>query len=392
MRASAALDRLRPQHYFLTGYVGRGTDPDPMRPAGLGPLPGDQPHWGSLDLRPDPTRLDGYAILGTQERMRTGVYLGESLDGRSPRLQRLLGNRLALSLGSRVPTLRSHLLDLYVQHARRDGTRWMPVSRTSQGRYTLMLGPDVLFDVSELAGGISGKYEDFPRPGHPGSVLLYETFNTADSDTLGPVYTWTELQNDIDIVSNAAEGQSSGIRDTARCDTAMTNEHHRIKGAVSTFPSGMLTTKVSQPGVFARKDNSATLTYYLLTLVYGAGALNAVISKVIANTLTILFTGPGIIYGASGASPFGFYCDGSVLWAFVEDDNFESNLVFQCVCSDTAITGATFKYGGIRFFRTDTTVTKARIDEWHGDDWIGQQIVSGAWYPWNTRVSGGMRD
>ena len=40
--------------FYLAPYIGAGTRDDPFRPRGS-----DQPGWSAIDLRPDPSRLDG---------------------------------------------------------------------------------------------------------------------------------------------------------------------------------------------------------------------------------------------------------------------------------------------------------------------------------------------
>lgn len=54
----------------------------------------------------------------------------------------------------------------------------------------------------------------------PHQTTLNETFNTADSDTVGPTYTWTEVSGDADIVSNEVSyiTQNSSLLQTTRAE------------------------------------------------------------------------------------------------------------------------------------------------------------------------------
>ena len=64
-------------HYYLVPYLGEGTDRNPFRPDGS-----DQPGWSAIDLRPDVTVLDGFALLALPVREDTPErrYLGDALD------------------------------------------------------------------------------------------------------------------------------------------------------------------------------------------------------------------------------------------------------------------------------------------------------------------------
>ncbi len=90
-------------------------------------------------------------------------------------------------------------------------------------------------------------------------ATLTESFNTADSDTLGPDNTWVEDNGDFDIVSNKAEVITTPaiVFAEARIATSLSTDNHSVQAKVeSTAASGAA-------GVMARKDASSTRTYYL---------------------------------------------------------------------------------------------------------------------------------
>ena len=94
------------------------------------------------------------------------------------------------------------------------------------------------------------------RDGHSGPLphdtTITESFNTGDSDTLGPDLSWTELEGDWDIVTNAAEVASASGQQVV------------IKNIVGSASANR--------GVIARKDSSATLSYYHFDAADNGGA------------------------------------------------------------------------------------------------------------------------
>ena len=92
-----------------------------------------------------------------------------------------------------------------------------------------------------------------------------ESFNTGDSDTLGPDQSWTELEGDIDIVSNRC--QSIASRPVARCDTALNSDDHYAQADI--YDSGS-----ADYGLLIRKDGTGTLTHYQATVEDGASKIN----------------------------------------------------------------------------------------------------------------------
>jgi hypothetical protein len=89
-------------------------------------------------------------------------------------------------------------------------------------------------------------------------ATVTETFNTADSDTLGPVATWTEDLGDFDVVSNKCQLVTAAA--VAWVGNLTTVDHEvsvKVESSAITAPNS------NAEGVIARKATSALQTYYL---------------------------------------------------------------------------------------------------------------------------------
>lgn len=131
-----------------------------------------------------------------------------------------------------------------------------PVGNPRRGHYKKLLGTWRLkYQVMDYRVFIP---PDLPDEGflEPDTTIT-ESFNQADSDTLGPDLTWVEIDGDIDVVSNAAELQS-GNNAFARADTDLSSDDHYAQ-AVGVNASSM----DGSVAVGCRASTSAT-TYYRL--------------------------------------------------------------------------------------------------------------------------------
>jgi hypothetical protein len=88
-------------------------------------------------------------------------------------------------------------------------------------------------------------------------TVLTESFNKADADTLGPDQTWVEDLGDIDVVSSRAQ-HTTGTT-FARVTTSLATDDHYVQATVRANTDGDC-----NPGVAARKEASATLTFYMV--------------------------------------------------------------------------------------------------------------------------------
>ena len=89
-------------------------------------------------------------------------------------------------------------------------------------------------------------------------AIITESFNKADSDTLGPDLTWTELAGDFDVVSNTCR-TAVNVACLARADSNLSTEHFYVQAVIRTNDDA----NSSQANLIGRKDNSATETFYV---------------------------------------------------------------------------------------------------------------------------------
>ena len=192
--------------HYLAPYVGVGTDDDPFRPRGS-----EQPGWSAIDLRANSTVLTGRALMAVSVRDDTiGAYLGDAPDEISAAIKTAIESRFGITLSA--TRLRQIIPELLIAHAREDGTRWRPLRAEINGMFRIYLG-GLWWQGRSLSGGST----------------ITESFNTADSDTLGPDLTWTEISGDMDVAGNQLNVSSFGTAlARAETDLATVNQYAQI--------------------------------------------------------------------------------------------------------------------------------------------------------------------
>lgn len=157
-------------------------------------------------------------------------------------------------------------------------------------------------------------------------TIITESWNCANSDSLNCDLTWTELEQDIDIVSNQArttldvgDGKTS-----ARADSDLSTDDHYAQAQVDTTISSS-----AEAGVITRKDSSATLTWYMHDVVWGSNV--ARLFKRVSGTFTSLGNGSVTLSVGTPVVVRG-EVDGSTVKVLVDGNEIHSN-------TDTAITG-----------------------------------------------------
>lgn len=113
-------------------------------------------------------------------------------------------------------------------------------------------------------------------------VTITESFNTADSDTLGPDLVWTETLADLDIVTNQAKATTAAGE--ARAESDLSTSNHYAQAAC--FKNG--TGDGAQGLTVCVRFAAAARTYYGLRVEANNGYT---ISKRVAGTNTSLKTG-----------------------------------------------------------------------------------------------------
>ena len=120
------------------------------------------------------------------------------------------------------------------------------------------------------------------------ATTITESFNKADSDTLGPDLNWTELNsNDTDVVSNAAEWQTSrfsAAADANRANSSLSSADMYAQAETTISGSG------NYAGAMVRKDSSATLTMYGAWRRFDGINWQVRLEKVVSGTITNLAT------------------------------------------------------------------------------------------------------
>lgn len=157
----------------------------------------------------------------------------------------------------------------------------------------------------------------------PPDTELTESFDKADSDTLGPDQTWAEVNGDLDVIGNQVGPGGTGANFSARVEADLSSDDHSAELEATAGSSGVA---YSNPAI---RFSASANTYY------NGGHRNtssnkAFIQKTVAGTLTLLF-------GTNDAKP------GYPFLNFLEANDNNLRLVTGGVerinDTDTAITG-----------------------------------------------------
>jgi hypothetical protein len=181
----------------------------------------------------------------------------------------------------------------------------------------------------------------------PGRVkhetTITESFNTADSGTLGPTLTWTEVLGTWDVVSNRAQFASGqGISGSARADSDLSSADHYAACDITSLGTANQNGQVRALARF----NASAATYYSSGPQYNngsGGTARHYTVKVVSGTATILagptsFTLPSLPLGVRAecnGSTISGHRGGSQIHSFT-DTSITGNLR----CGIGAVTGA----------------------------------------------------
>ena len=247
---------------------------------------------GAIDLRslpqcgsPGPTP-QGFGLFSLSSPALIGLHLGDTLfDAVSLPLRRATGDFLNIgsdALSSQATNVLSLIMELYNRLGDpTGGARWKPIRGALRSGVALTLGRDVMrFPLSALmrdntiavfqadyrrnkADGVplttlrkwTGSTmrslwnvmddehaalllpPEFVGDGwQPPATVITESFNTADSDTLGPDLTWTEVSgNHFEIITNKAENKNvfPAVSQSARAGTALASADHYAQADVT---------------------------------------------------------------------------------------------------------------------------------------------------------------
>lgn len=190
----------------------------------------------------------------------------------------------------------------------------------------------------------------------PHDTTISENFNTADTGTLGPQLSWTELFGNTNVVTNAA--QSVSIDATYGCvnraDSDLSSVDHYAQVVFLNVPAS------SSTGIIARKDSSATNTYYISRFSNFAGT-NWDTYKLIAGTYTLIGSSTSAVAAANDVIKI--ECNGSSITRY-------KNGASQNVATDSAITTGT--RCGLATYMAGTAI---RQDDFQASDLAASGLV-----------------
>lgn len=168
-----------------------------------------------------------------------------------------------------------------------------------------------------------------------------ESFNKADSDTLGPDLTWSEVNGDVDVVSNQASTSAAGFAE-ARADHDVSSSNHFGQVVIHMASSGDLAAP-------AARFSSSARTFYSFAW-FSSGLY---LYKTVAGSYTVI--------GSLGETPatlpatWKVDCNGSTIRGL-------QNGTQKVSVTDTAITGNTrggfwlYRAGGVNVIVDSFTV------------------------------------
>lgn len=207
-----------------------------FRPHGVA----DGQPYTSNDLTP-PGKTKTRCFVASPDALQTGggvIGLGTDKDASvSAQEKGAIENALGITLSA--STIANVVAELFLDYGdEANPDRWNPVRAMVDGITRIFLG-GLLW--SSVGGG----------------ATITESFDKADSDTLGPDLTWTELEGDWDVVTNQVRLQSFTGSAAARADHDLNSDGHYAQVDYVSTQGGE-----GKFGPLVRKDSSTTLTFY----------------------------------------------------------------------------------------------------------------------------------
>lgn len=177
---------------YLTGWRGSGFRHNPFRPDGA------DGNWSVIDLRPDSTVRDGYALLSTEADQKGAVKLGDGLhDTFGARIRNRVHNLLGVDI-SRV-----RRFDVLAATLMMRPNGWTPLRPTGD-RYEIWLG-SLVWEFPLIRGGAS------------------DDFNRANETPIAAPWTDVGLPGSLNLTTNAVRcpaTSDSGIYYAAAASSA----------------------------------------------------------------------------------------------------------------------------------------------------------------------------
>lgn len=245
--------------YYLAPYVGTGSDTDPFRPQSSGL------DFHSIDLRPNPLVAEGFCLLRLPVVINDPALrdLGNDLS----RLPVPVKNRIESALGVTLVSNRLDLAiaELLIDHARVDGSRWRPLQPTGS-RYEVWFGGLI-----------------YSQPVQSGGSSFTESFNQADSTTLGPDLTWTETANDLQTVGNRCRVvTTTNATVEARAESDLATNDNYAQFTVVTMNNAAANENAAS--ACCRFQSGARTHYMSRVIITTTGGITRILARRVAGT------------------------------------------------------------------------------------------------------------
>lgn len=159
-------------YFYLSTIKGKGTRLDPFKPI----VSSFTDDWSMIDLRPDATKPDGYAVVRSSDLItgQANIFLlAEGLDGKISPAMLSSVKALYSATDVKADTVPGLLFELLTSTQRPNLTK--PIVPDKDGEIRISCGGQIYGPAISVHGG-----------------TITESFNKANSSTLGPDHTWGE--------------------------------------------------------------------------------------------------------------------------------------------------------------------------------------------------------
>ncbi len=258
-------------YYYLSQYTGNGSGNNPFRPiAGIG-------EWAAIDLRPNPTKLYGYALV-VSPILVTAPGVITIVNNLNNTIPSNILNAVKTTIGTGTSDITTTNLSDFVAQLLIGAQRsnlCPPLNPEIDGKYRIYLGGQI--------------YGDPPPVLRPGTI--HDTFNRANAETLGTssdgTWAWVDPHSDWDLVSNQAKCAYGEWAAWAVANSDLGDADHYAQVEITTG---------QYAGVETRCPNTSTQTYYWF-YVYSTGSVVG-LQKVVAGSYTAIGSTYAVTYGA----------------------------------------------------------------------------------------------
>lgn len=202
----------------------------------------------------------------------------------------------------------------------------------------------------------------------PHETSISDDFNRTDATSLGTSsggWSWSDLAGDWQIVSNEARANSTNTQDAARADSDLSSSDVSAVTQITRLIGPGSGVSRNATGPMARKDSSATLTYYHCRLAIGTSNVVAQLYKVVGGAFTQLGSDVTVTYSAP--DEITLECNGSSI-AMIRGG---SSIISM---TDTAISSGVRT--GMRAFNSTgmAAADRCMVDNFSAEDLIASTI------------------